>query len=153
MIMTVLMLFGAVALISCDDKEKREEEQSSSDETTAAETTDIETVEGGGVIVEKIGGKDAYTVFQLANSDIEKWNNYELTMTQIQKMEYGESVITTNITTVVKLDGQKVYVKTESKDTPYMDSEMWFVDGISYISSMGEKYYEESNFEDFMLGV
>lgn len=146
-IMTVFMLFGAVALVSCDDKEKREE-QSSSDETT-----DIETVEGGGVIVEKIGSKDAYTVFQSANGDMEKWDNYELTMTQIQKTEYGESIIATNIKTVLKLDGQKVYVKTESKDTPYMDSEMWFVDGISYISSMGEKYYEKSDFEDFMLGV
>ena len=158
LIMSVLVILSSVLFVACDDSkeegttgtsETESATESATESTTESATeSEVETLEGGAIVVDSINGKDAFDV--LNSFSVNEMDNYTLSSTTISSSEYGASKTVATINATLAVDGDRVYCSTTSPDTPYMDGELWYDNGWMYTKSDEEKYKEQIDFADFL---
>lgn len=142
LMLALILVCCSFVLVSCDEEENDKDK----DDVTEAE---VEATNAEGEI-EKLNGKTAQELYELAYEKMENATNYTVTSSQdITVIVDGQEIKQTQ-TVLQEVNGDNFHSKTSGVENA--EQESWYVDGVLYTSAYGknvkatmtmEQYYEE----------
>ena len=131
LLLALALVFSLLALTSC----RKEEDEAEKDEPKT---------------MEKLAGKTPEELYAYAQELLSAASSYSVFSDQVITMQAQGQSASFNQTVDTKVNGEDTYTKTNNDLSPMANMEVWYVDGMLYANTLGQKVKAEMDKSDFM---